>query len=224
MARADRTGFRFYLWSGVPIAAALTHAVLDRNQLRSLPFARLLGTSRRFDAASTDLRRWLLMVRADESFDRTVLVRRWDELAAERATLVLRPMASRGSWRGVDPFGSGSRWEGPVLSLTHARLAPWRIRSFNRALADVTDAVLAADGLRWATGFGEFPIGYKGTLSAWSSSAAASAFAFGNDVHVDVIRRTPAARWYRDELFTRFALLDAHGTIDGAPAARLACP
>lgn len=224
MSRADHTVFRFYLWSGVPAARALSRVALDHNQLRSLPFARLLCTSSRFDVASTDLHRWLMMVRANESFDRTCLVRRWDEIAAERASLTLRPMASRGTWGGVDPFGSGSRWDGPVLSLTHARLTPWRMHGFSRALSLVTDAVLGAEGLRWTIGFGEFPIGFKGTLSAWSSSAAASDFAFRNDIHIDVIRRTPSEHWYLEELFTRFALLDVDGTINGNPAVRLVAP
>ena len=217
-----RDVIRFYVWSGVPLHRALPRLAADRIRLRALPFARLLGTARGFDIASTDLHRGLLMVRADESFEASPVVRGWDALASERASLTLRPLASRGSWRGSDPFGSGTRWDGPVLSLTHARLSPMRIAGFNRALPAVAEAALAADGLRWWTGFGEAPVGFKGNLTAWSSSAAASDFAFRSPVHVHIIRRTPIERWYTEELFTRFALLDADGTLDGVPAAHLA--
>ncbi|MGH3744140.1 MAG: monooxygenase [Mycobacteriales bacterium] len=203
---------------------ALPRVAVDRVRIRRLPFARLLGTARGFDLASTDLHRWLLMVDTDGSFETSSVVRGWDALASERATLTLRPLASRGTWGGRDPFGSGTRWDGPVLSLTHARLSPRRMAGFSRALPPVAEAALAADGLRWWMGFGEAPVGFKGTLTAWSSSAAASDFAFRSDVHVDVIRRTPVERWYAEELFTRFALLDADGTLDGLPAARLAAP
>lgn len=215
---------RFYVWSGVPVHQALPRLVADRAALRRLPFARLLCTARGFDLPSTDLHRWLLMADAPGTFDSSPVVRAWDAMAAERASLTLRPLASRGTWRGVDPFGSGTRWDGPVLSLTHARLSLRRLAGFRRAVPAVAAAALAADGLRWWTGFGEAPIGFKGTLTAWSSSAAASDFAFRSAVHVEVIRRTPVERWYVEELFTRFALLEAEGTLDGVPAARLAVP
>lgn len=213
---------RFYVWSGVPVYRAVHRNALDRPALRALPFARLLFTARGFDLRSTDLRRWLLMVDADASFDGSRVVRGWDAIAAERAALTLRPLASRGTWRGRDPFGSGTRWDGPVLSLTHARLAPARMAGFQRALPTVARAALAADGLRWWMGFGEAPVGFKGTLTAWATSAAASDFAFRSAVHVDVIRQTPLEGWYAEELFSRFAILDADGTLDGLPAARLA--
>lgn len=215
---------RFYIWSGVPVHQALSRIAVDRVRLRRLPFARLVGTARGFDLASTDLHRWILMVRADASFETSRVVRGWDAAATERASLTLRSLASRGTWGGSDPFGSGTRWDGPVLSLTHARLSLRRMVGFHRALPAVAESALAADGLRWWTGFAEAPLGFKGTLTAWSSSAAASDYAFRSDVHVDVIRRTPIERWYAEELFTRFALLDANGTLDGAPAARLALP
>lgn len=215
---------RFYLWSGVPVHQAIRRLAVDRVRLRAVPFARLLWTARGVGIRATDPHRWLLMVRADESFERSRVVGGWDAVAAERASLTLRPLASRGTWRGTDPFGSGHRWDGPVLSLTHARLSPRRMVGFQRALPAVAEAAQAAHGLRWWTGFGEAPVGFKGTLTAWSSSAAASEFAFRSAVHVDVIRRTPVERWYAEELFTRFALLDADGTLDGTPAARLAEP
>lgn len=215
---------RCYVWSGVPARSALRRAVVDRARLRRLPFARLLLTARGFRVAATDLHRWLLIARTDASFASSPVVHGWDRIAAERASMTLRPLASRGTWGGSDPFGSGTRWDGPVLSLTHARLSPLRMVGFHRALPAVADAALAADGLRWWTSFGEAPVGFKGTLTAWSSSAAASDFAFRSAVHVDVVRRTPVERWYAEEIFTRFAILDADGTLDGEPASRLADP
>lgn len=211
-----------FIWGGVPVHQALSRFVVDRLRLRTHPFAHLVSTSRGFDVASTDLHRWLLAVRAEESFETSPVVRGWDAIAAERASLTLRPLVSKGTWDGVDPFGTGHRWDGPVLSLTRARLAPLRARRFRRAVPPVTSAVLAADGLRWSAGFGQVPLRYEGTLSVWASSAAASDFAYRTDVHTEVLRRTPDERWYREDLFARFGLVSADGTLDGLPARELA--
>jgi hypothetical protein len=69
--------------------------------------------------------------------------------------------------------------------------------------------------LRLAIGIGEAPIGVQGTFSVWESARALQSFAYAGAAHADAIRRTPVRRWYAEELFARFAVLSASGTVDG---------
>jgi hypothetical protein len=61
---------------------------------------------------------------------------------------------------------------------------------------------------------GEWPVGLQGTFSLWESTKALTEFAYAGP-HRDVIKRTPDERWYIEELFARFAVLDSVGTVDG---------
>ena len=42
-------------------------------------------------------------------------------------------------------------------------------------------------------------------------------FAYESPGHRQAIARTRDARWFSEELFARFSILDIDGTIDGAP-------
>jgi hypothetical protein len=70
-------------------------------------------------------------------------------------------------------------------------------------------------GLRFAVGIGEAPVGLQGTVSLWTSARDLRAFAYGGAAHQAVVARTGPARWYSEELFARFAVEAAHGSVDG---------
>jgi hypothetical protein len=169
--------------------------------------------------------------------------RRWDRLCDERLDVVMTPLASRGLWAGKEPFGSmpapgatataspGGLYPEPssglssgrflgdddalVASITRARLRPSRAVSFWRAVPPVSADLAAVEGLLFAIGIGEAPIGLQGTFSLWRSAAALNEFAFRRAAHADVVRRTGRERWYTEELFARFAVRAVSGTFAG---------
>lgn len=203
----------FYVWrvrrSDLP--KALLRVPIDRWRLRSGSFARLLGTSHGFRPRDAELSRWALLSCGESD----AVVRRWDTLAAERWRVRLHPIASRGRWSGREPFQiSPKDGDGPVAAITRARLNPLRARRFRHAVPAVTQGLTDRPGLRLAFGVGEWPVGLQGTFSLWDSTKALSEFAYAGP-HRAVIQRTPAERWYAEELFTRFAVLDSIGTVDG---------
>lgn len=204
----------FYLWR-IPARAvpkALLRVPVDRWQLRSGPFARLLGTSHGFRPRDAELTRWALLSCGESD----PVVRRWDALATERWRVRLHPIASRGRWAGREPFPTvPNDAAGPVAAITRARLNPLRARRFRRAVPSVAEALKGRAGLRLAFGIGEWPVGLQGTFSLWDSTKALTEFAYA-DPHRAVIRRTPTERWYAEELFARFAVLDSVGTVDGS--------
>jgi hypothetical protein len=218
-----------HLW-GLPrraVPSAVMRMATERPALRRTPglrFAKLLGTGsgRTFTVRDADLRRWGVLAvwddaAAADAFEDGAVVRRWRRLADERWSARLRPLAARGRWSRREPFGRPrpARWDGRVAAITRARLVPRKAVRFWRAVPPVSVDLHDGPGLRLAIGIGEAPIGLQGTFSVWESTAALNAFAYDRAPHAAVIRRTAEERWYAEELFARFALLSAEGTVDG---------
>jgi hypothetical protein len=202
------------------VPAALWRMARDRRRLRRAPgvtFAKLLGTgsATRFGPGDADLTRWAALVcSTGPGPARSVepVVSAWDRIAVGWCQLDLRPIASRGRWSGVAPFPpSGERGSGPVVAITRARLRAGRAVRFWRAVPPVAAAVATAPGLLATFGIGEAPIGWQGTVSVWETAARLTEFAYRTPAHLDAVARTPAERWYAEELFARFALTGVSG-------------
>jgi hypothetical protein len=218
-----------HLWH-VPVRAvprAVLHMAADRGALGRTPglrFAKLLGTGsgRTFTPRDADIRRWGVLAVWDDvpsaaAFEDGGVVRNWRRFADEEWAARLRPLSARGRWSGQQPFGTASPrpWAGPVAAVTRARLVLHRAARFWRAVPPVSADLHDAPGLRLALGIGEAPLGLQGTFSVWNSSSALNAFAYTRAPHAAVVERTARERWYAEELFARFAVLSASGTLDG---------
>ena len=207
------------------VPSAIGAMALDRRRVRALAgvrFAKLLGTSRGFAVRDADPTRWALLVswasrEAAGGFDGSPVPRGWYGRSRESWQAVLRPLASRGRWSRATPFDveSGAHWDGPVAALTRARLAPRRAVTFWRSVPPVAAALAHQPGLCAAFGLGEAPLGVQGTFSLWHDAASLHSYAYEDAAHREAIRQTVARRWYAEELFARFAVLSASGSIDG---------
>jgi hypothetical protein len=188
----------------------------EPRRLRALPgvrFAKMLGTGRgtTFGPGDADLTRFAAVVVWDKSPAADLVDRPWRH--ARRVRLDLSPLSSRGLWSRVAPFGNppAARTDGPVLALTRARLRPVRALTFWRAIPPVAREIAAAPGLLAGFGVGDAPIGWQGTVTVWRSTADLTAFAYRQPEHRAVVARTPADRWYAEDLFARFAVLGVSG-------------
>ncbi len=210
-------------WVGGQLAA-------PRRRFRDvagLRFARLLGTGhgRRFTPADADPGHWALLAAWDTAsaaaaFDRQPLIRGWDARSFERCRVDLQTLSSTGSWSGLQPFGPPApqlpeRADTPCAVLTRARLVALRAGRFWRAIPPVAAALPKASGLLFARGIGEAPIGLQATFSVWEDLEAVKAFAYGTPAHRHVVEQTAATGWYAEQLFARFQVLAASGTVDG---------
>ena len=213
---------------GLGIARAIGHMGFDRRAVRGLPgatFVKLLGTGsgRTFTPRDADPRHWGVLTCWSDAdgparYERSRRHLSWSATAYEQARILLRPLASRGTWAGREPFGDpvAHRWDGTVAAITRARIKPSLWRTFWSAVPPVSTDLRETDGLRLAIGVGEAPVGLQGTFSLWSSNAALTEFAHRRSPHVDVMRRTHDVEWYAEELFARFAVVDLRGTYRGA--------
>jgi hypothetical protein len=188
------------------LGAAMLRMAVGGRRLSGVRFAKFLGTGTgiSFGPGDADLTRYAALIVSDDKIE----LPSWDRIAAARATIDLTPLTSRGTWSGRTPFGSPAsrKSDGMVLALTRARLRPAKALTFWRAVPPVARELADAPGLLARFGVGEAPIGWQGTVSVWRDAADLTRFAYRQPEHRAVIARTPATRWYAEELFARFAV------------------
>ena len=185
------------------LAGEFVRMALGPRQVRSMPgvrFAKLLGTASGFRPGDADWTRFAAVIVSDREVP--------FEPPGRSARVALTPLHSRGTWSGHAPFEVTKpvRADGMVLALTRARLRPSRALTFWRAVPPVVRELDAAPGLLAGFGIGEAPIGWQGTVSVWRTATDLAGFAYRQPEHRAVIARTPADKWYAEELFARFAI------------------
>lgn len=207
--------------------SALSKMGSDHAVLRRVPgvrFYRLMGTGRGADLVlAADLRRWARVIvwedrAAFEAFERGAWRTRERALTSESCTFVLAPSRWHGRWGGRDPFAGAEPAEatGTVAVLTRGTIRVRSLRSFWRAVPGSQANLPGAAGLIASVAVGETPLVQSATFSVWRDVEAVRAFAYGaGGGHLDVVRRTRSEGWYGEEMFARFAVLDARGTWDG---------
>lgn len=198
---------------------------LDRRTLKgnsSISFWKLLGTGKgeTFTPRDADPRRWGLLINIEESalaeFEDSRLIKRWNERSIDRFEATLKPIAVHGKWSKENPFKSEIApidWSGKVVAITRARIK-WRKNFlFWRSVPPVTKSLKSAPGLISAIGIGEAPLGLQGTFSIWEDPKTISYFAYRGEAHKEVIAATAREKWYAEELFGRFALINSSGAL-----------
>jgi hypothetical protein len=212
-----------YFWSIKPkaIPFALLAMAVDRFTLsrsKNVGFYKSLGTGKgeTFTPADANSLRWGLVAQVHdlESFDQSLVVKRWRKNSVDEFRAVLEPISSHGKWAGKEPFVATAKdWTGPVAAITRARIKWHQNFRFWSSVPPVTMSLKSAPGLISAIGIGEAPIGLQGTFSLWESAAAIREFAYKGAAHQKAIADTATYNWYSEELFARFAVKDVRGSI-----------
>lgn len=220
-----------HLWrvdtSRVPLA--LVRMGLDRLRLRGttgLTFHKLLGIGdgRTFSPLDADPHTWGLLCVWDSpdranAFEAHRTPRGWRRIAEEEYRADLGCLQTKGRWSSRQPFTPRPDlrgWDGPVASVTRARLRPSMMRTFYRSVPPVVADLATGNGPLLRVGIGEAPIGLQGTFTVWPDVAELNAFAYGRPAHRRAIKDTQRLDWYTEELFARFAVLGMRGTVAGA--------
>lgn len=188
--------------------------MIDKN----VTFHKSLGTGKgeTFTPSDADALRWGLIVSVDdpEKFDNSFVIKRWRRISVSEYRAVLEPISSHGLWAGKEPFNATAKdWNGPVAAITRARIKWSQNFRFWRSVPPVTISLKSAPGLIAAIGIGEAPIGLQGTFSLWESASSIREFAYKGAAHQKAIADTATYKWYSEELFARFAVLEQRGSI-----------
>jgi hypothetical protein len=190
----------------------------ELSQTSGCRVGKVMGTSKAGTTRiSFELRRWAIFAIWDNAQARDAFVqdssvmRRWRSSSISLQHYSLSPLASRGTWNGVDPFpsvGSVNLSASRIAVLTRAAVRPQRFLPFARSVGAVDEELRAQSGCSLALGIGEWPVGEQATFSVWDSAKAIDEFSYKGDAHSEVVRRTFKENWYSEMLFARFAITD----------------
>lgn len=206
---------------------AFMHMGLAPAAITRLPgsgFLKMLGVGR--DAAFHPapnfgiyaiLATWDGLDDARSALEGSDIFRRYRAHADEHWSVYLTATRSKGSWDAAEPFEpNGARGRGPVGILTRASIDRRKLIPFWRSVPAVSEMVPEGAPLRFRIGMGEKPVVQLMTFSIWDDLEAAHAFAYRDGAHLETMRHARKDDWFSEDLFVRFAILDAQGTWEGA--------
>ncbi len=219
-----------YPWWAVPFAflsMAIFRLPLWLN--RRVLFWRLMGSGRNgtFDIVP-DFQQWSVLLvlpatelsAAQQCRHPQQLLRRYAGrfisgwvrlLCRQQQALLLQPREGHGLWNGQPAFGDvprkGVDWQGPIAVLTRATIRLSRASAFWKHVDAVAQQMAGAPGFVASYGIGEIPFIKQATFSLWQSKEHMMAFAYQLPMHKEVVRKTHAEKWYSEDMFMRFAVL-----------------
>ena len=205
------------------LPVAILFMAIHKFVLKRLPgvsFAKLLGTGKgeSFTPKDADPYRWgaLVTIQKDnlDNLDKSKVIRGWQRIAKKEYRAILKPISVHGLWSGKQPFEVEKfDWNGKIAAITRARIVWRKNLIFWRAVPPVTISLHQSPGLINAIGIGEAPIGLQGTFSLWESAAQLRDFAYKGQAHTQAIKATEENKWYSEELFSRFAVVQERGGL-----------
>ena len=214
-----------YFWQikKVFLPVAILFMAIHKFALKRLPgisFVKLLGTGKgeSFSPKDADPYRWgaLVTIQKDnlDNLDKSKVIIGWQKIAKKEYRAILKPISVHGLWSGKQPFEVEKfDWNGKIAAITRARIVWRKNLIFWRAVPPVTISLHQSPGLINAIGIGEAPIGLQGTFSLWESAAQLRDFAYKGQAHTQAIKATEENKWYSEELFSRFAVVQERGGL-----------
>jgi hypothetical protein len=214
-----------YFWQikKVFLPVAILFMAIHKFVLKRLPgvsFVKLLGTGKgeSFTPKDANPYRWgaLVTIQKDnlDNLDKSKVIIGWQKIAKKEYRAILKPISVHGLWSGKQPFEVEKfDWNGKIAAITRARIVWRKNLIFWRAVPPVTISLHQSPGLINAIGIGEAPIGLQGTFSLWESAAQLRDFAYKGQAHTQAIKATEENKWYSEELFSRFAVVQERGGL-----------
>lgn len=133
-------------------------------------------------------------------------------------TFLLEPVKGHGTWDGKKPFEYSTQSFLPnekLATLTRATIRLNKLKYFWENVAAAANSMVEAKGFIFSAGIGEIPWIKQATFSVWESEQAMSAFAYGTKAHATIVKKTRKEKWYSEDMFVRFRILQHTGTIKG---------
>ncbi len=136
----------------------------------------------------------------------------------ETCSFILQPFAGHGLWDKKAVFGdikNNMPHEGPIATLTRASIRLNRMGHFWKHVAPIAAKMSNAKGYIYSIGIGEIPWIKQATFSIWESEHDMKSFAYSMKEHAEVVKKTRQEKWYSEDMFVRFKIIDCIGSING---------
>ena len=196
------------------------------SDVQGLEFFRMLGSG-----AGSGFRPWpdlgtyaLLTVwsnvkMANDSLHHAEIFELLNTRSSAQHSFWLRPVRGHGTWHGKAPFHVQTqeyKADQRTAVITRASIKPWLMPYFWLRVGRVSRHLKNMPGLQLAKGIGEWPLFEQATFSVWESASAIDDYAYKTKPHKSAVRSTRKVKWYSEEMFMRFAVLEEQKGIPEA--------
>ena len=96
--------------------------------------------------------------------------------------------------------------ENKIGVITRGKIKLSKQMDFWLNVSSASDAIKNADGVEFYKGIGELPLLSQATFSVWKNHKSISDFAYKNQAHSEIIKKTRERKWYSEDLFARFEI------------------
>lgn len=188
-------------------------------------FWKLMGSGKHAQVdLAPDFKHWAILTTWDNKHDfdkfyRHSFASKWFKwFGYEEFTILLNPLSSHGLWSGNQPFKSSSKnptADSRIAVITRAAIRFNKLKEFKSNIKRAAVEMRKSDGFILSAGIGENPFLDQATFSIWESAAQMKNYAYKSFDHSDIIKLTRARKWYAEELFARFEIIDCWGKLNG---------
>lgn len=187
-------------------------------------FYKLMGSGKENFNPSPDWSVYSLLQVWDEPpaatnfFRYSELFQKYQFHAREILVLHLHPIQARGKWNAKMPFQIDKKKneKAMIAAITRASIKKSKLRTFWKFVPRSQEPLHHAKGLIYTKGFGEVPITEMATFSIWEKEEDLKNYAYKSRKHAEAIRKTRKLDWYKEEMFSRYEIIDMFGSWETA--------
>lgn len=137
--------------------------------------------------------------------------------SVQQCTVFAETATAHGAWEGQAPFQVTTPLDQtkPVAVLTRATIKLRYLLYFWKFVPRTSRSVYDQDGRLFTIGIGELPLIQQATFSLWENPKKMMDYAYKSKYHSEVVQKTRALGWYKEELFARFHPYHIDGNWEG---------
>jgi hypothetical protein len=169
------------------------------------------GKNGTFDK-NPDWKRWAVLEVYDTPTTTPSFITWWWKIFKTTNTVYeLEPIEGHGLWDGKQVFGDlpkQSDYEGKIAVLTRATIKISGLKRFWAHVDAIAEQMATSPGFITSVGIGEVPFIKQATFSIWESKELMRSFAYKLPLHKEVIKKTHQEKWYSEDMFTRFKVIE----------------
>ena len=215
-----------FRWVNIPFA--FLGMVILRFPLwfnKNCRFWKLMGSGK--DAQvdlGPDFKHWAILTTWDDTikcqhfYNRSFVIKWFRFFGSEELTILLNPVSSHGFWAGKKPFKpeeASITNDGRIAVITRAAINFNKLKEFRSNIKRAADEMRKSPGFILSAGVGENPFFDQATFSIWENADSMKNYAYKSFDHSDIIKLTRTRKWYSEELFARFEIIECNGKLNG---------
>ncbi|MCZ4222826.1 DUF3291 domain-containing protein [Pedobacter rhodius] len=188
-------------------------------------FWKLMGSGKDAQVDSgPDFKHWAILTTWDSKLDcdnfykQSFPIKWFRFFGMEEFTILLKPLSSHGLWSGKQPFIADKNevsLNKRVAVITRAAIHFKKVKEFKSNIKRAAIEMRKADGYILSAGVGENPFLDQATFSIWEDLDSMKNYAYKSVDHSDIIKLTRKRKWYSEELFARFEIIESQGSLNG---------